>query len=204
MKGKHAASASARQIAESAAQSEAAYRRQVVRLTEERDQARAERDAARIAWKKEVRLLSARLNEGLSPRVEALQHELERIRADRDQLKARFLANERLISEAVARIAAHFYREHQLSSGDALDLASQILTIRLVEVEDGRVEELPFGPLALGPSDHKLIRLAGTAALDALNRVTNKNATPRHSQQRTAAGALDAARASVELPGEGQ
>lgn len=60
---------------------ESAYRRQIVRLTKERDEARRERDEARAQWKQEVRALQAQLREGTSAQVAALRIELARLRA---------------------------------------------------------------------------------------------------------------------------
>ncbi len=87
MKGKHGQSAAVRREVNEAEAKEAAYRRQIVRITEERDQARRERDDARVEWRKEARILSARLSEAASPRTEALSRELERARGRCDQLE---------------------------------------------------------------------------------------------------------------------
>ncbi len=66
-------------------EAEQAYRRQIVRLTNERNEARTERDQALADWKAEVQILRAQLAEGTSPRVEALRRELNRVRGQRDR-----------------------------------------------------------------------------------------------------------------------
>lgn len=60
--------------------SEEAYRRQIVRLTKERDEARVELATTRAALRAEIRSLQAQVREGTSGRVQALTHELRRLR----------------------------------------------------------------------------------------------------------------------------
>lgn len=87
MKGKYGQRAAVRREVAEVEASEAAYQRQIVRLTAERDEARVERDKARKDWAAEVRLLKAQVREGASTRVEALIRELEKVRSERDGLK---------------------------------------------------------------------------------------------------------------------
>lgn len=54
----------------------AAYRRQIVRLTTERDEARRERDEARGQLRTETEQLRALIREGTSAQVEALRRML--------------------------------------------------------------------------------------------------------------------------------
>ncbi|MGI5247581.1 hypothetical protein [Dactylosporangium sp. CA-139066] len=64
---------------------EQAYRRQIVQLTKDRNEARDERDQALANWGNEVQILRAQLAEGTSPRVEALRRELRRVQGQRDR-----------------------------------------------------------------------------------------------------------------------
>jgi hypothetical protein len=66
---------------------EDAYRRQIVRLTKERNAARCECDEVREKFRREVAELRGQVREGTSARVQALVHELTKVRAERDELK---------------------------------------------------------------------------------------------------------------------
>lgn len=112
MKGKYAARAAGRREAAEVEENEAAYRRRILKLTEERDAARAERDEARADWQKEVRILRAQLAEGTSPRVQALTRQLNKMRDERDhQSRA---VREREVEHEVfgTRLAEHFAVVH--------------------------------------------------------------------------------------------
>lgn len=63
----------------------AGYRRQIVRLTEERNAARAELKEEREKHRAEVDLLSAQLREGTSAQVEALRRMVRTLTARNDR-----------------------------------------------------------------------------------------------------------------------
>lgn len=126
MKGKYASRAVNRSTAAEQEASEATYRRRVLKLTEERDAACAERDKARDALAKESRILRAQLAEGTSPRVEALTRELSRMREERDQL-ARWKKESREKYGAVfGRIMQYFQDSHGMDAPAAADAALRL------------------------------------------------------------------------------
>lgn len=102
-RGKYAARAAKRREDAEIEATEAGYRRQIVRLTQERDEARAERDDARKVWKDEVRVLAAQLSEATSPRVDALNRELIRTRDERDRFKAELVRLREAVNRAALR-----------------------------------------------------------------------------------------------------
>ena len=141
MRGKHARAAANRRAAADAEATEAAYQRRIVKLTEERDAARSERDAAKADWQKEVRILRAQLAEGTSPRVEALTRELERVREERDRLKRDKADKMKLWEAAFERMHAHFMREHGMTGAEAVDaMTSQVLAVAS-HVTSGREQQ---------------------------------------------------------------
>lgn len=123
MKGKYAARAANRIEAADREATEDAYRRRVLKLTEERDAARAERDKARTDLAKETRILRAQLAEGTSPKVEALTRELNRIREERDELGRWKKESREKYGAAFRRFTDHFIAGHQLSPKDAVEAA---------------------------------------------------------------------------------
>lgn len=65
-----------------------AYRRQIVRLTNERDEARRERDEALAKFGTETEVLRVQIREGTSAQVEALRRMLAKVTAERDRLSS--------------------------------------------------------------------------------------------------------------------
>ena len=85
MKGKHGAAAAVRQEVQARDAEIATYQHAVARLTKERNEARERLVLAQTQHAGIERELRARLNEGLSPHVEALQRELAVVRDERDR-----------------------------------------------------------------------------------------------------------------------
>lgn len=140
MKGKYAARAANRAEAADRESTEAAYRRRILKLTEERDVAKAERDKARADQAKETRILRAQLAEGTSPRVEALTRELNRLRDERDQLARWKKESQEKYGAAFGRFMRHFMDENGLSATDAADVAFRIFegsTAETIIVDSG-------------------------------------------------------------------
>lgn len=125
-RGKYAARAAGQRAATEVEQTESAYRRQIVRLTEERDEARRERDEARAAWRKETRELTGRLSEGLSPRVEALSRELEKFRERCERQKRELRAAEERRRSCARQVVSHFGAEHGMSRTEALEAVAHL------------------------------------------------------------------------------
>lgn len=121
MRGKHGAASAIRREVHAVEQTEAAYRRQIVRLTNERDDARGGRDEARRLWKQEVRALEARLREGTSARVEALTAELERLRAVVDDMKRVHRSRTTQWGRAVERIIAMIQAVNGVTKVEAVE-----------------------------------------------------------------------------------
>jgi hypothetical protein len=122
MKGKYATRAANRREATEVEQTEAAYRRQIVRLTQERDEARRERDESRRTHKHDVRKLEAAVREGTSARVVALTRELERLR-EREDKQSRLLAKRHKDWEQVLfRAEALLMAERGLTSIEAMEV----------------------------------------------------------------------------------
>lgn len=142
MRGKQARAAANRRAAAEAESTEAAYRRQIVKLTEERDAARAERDTARAEWQKEVRIIRAQLAEGTSPRVEALTTELERVRADRDRQKQFRVETRKIYDASVKRWRDHFVSEHGMTHHAALEAAYSLSIGELAYITDAREKRI--------------------------------------------------------------
>lgn len=142
MRGKHAHAAANRRAAADIETTEATYRQRVVKLTEERDAARSERDAVKAEWQKEVRILRAQLAEGTSPRVEALTQELERVRTDRDRQKQFRVETRKIYDAAVKRWTAHFVSEHGMKHQDALEAAYSLAIGELSLVTSGREKRI--------------------------------------------------------------
>jgi hypothetical protein len=127
MKGKYAARAANRRAVAEVEQTEEVYRRNIVKLTRERDEARAERDRAREDWKKESRILRAQLAEGTSARVEALTRELNRVREDRDTFKRNVDQAQGRYKRALDRLFDHWESEHGMTRADAMDAVLSIM-----------------------------------------------------------------------------
>lgn len=140
MRGKHARAAANRRAAADIETTEATYRQRVVKLTEERDAARAERDDAKAAWQKEVRILRAQLAEGTSPRVEALTREVERIRQERDDLKREKSDVRRRYGKMITRLRDHFVGEHGMTPPEAVDAIFSRLFGEAQHVTRDRIE----------------------------------------------------------------
>lgn len=130
MKGKYAARSANQRAAAEAESSETVYRRRILKLTEERDTARAERDKALLDWKKDIRILRAQLSEGTSPRVEALSQELNRVREERDRLRRRIRDVMERNGEEFERLMEHMLKEHGMSRADAMDAAAELCSGR--------------------------------------------------------------------------
>ena len=126
MKGKYAARAANRDAAAEQESTEAAYRRRVLKLTEERDAARSGRDTAKKEWAKEVRILRAQLAEGTSPRVEALTRGLNRMRGERDELARWKKESAQKYGVIFTRIADHFMTEHGLTPVESADVVVRL------------------------------------------------------------------------------
>lgn len=120
-RGKYAARAEIRRDAAEVQASEEAYRRQIVRLTQERDEARAERDEARKLWKREVRVLQGQVREGTSGRVEALIHEVERMRSARDEAAREVKAIRDTWDRALRRLHEALVEKCGMSFAEALE-----------------------------------------------------------------------------------
>jgi hypothetical protein len=133
VKGKYAARAANRTATAEQEAAETAYRRRILKLTEERDEARAERDKAREDLAKETRILRAQLAEGTSPRVEALTRELNRLREDRDGLLRWKKESQAKYGAVYGRIHSHFVAEHGFANLEAADEV-----VRLFEGGDGK------------------------------------------------------------------
>lgn len=125
-KGKYAARATVRREQEEIAQAEEAYKRQIVRLTEERNKARAERDEAVQHWQKEVRILRAQLAEGTSPRVEALTRELNKSREKLGKVESELKSIRKRWERSFRRLADYIRAQRGVSDVEALDIAAQI------------------------------------------------------------------------------
>lgn len=125
-RGKYAAKSANKAVREEADATEAGYRRQIVRLTEERNQARGERDKALDDWSKEVRILRAQLAEGTSPRIEALSRELNRLRGERDELRQGRATRRSRNDDAFKRLMDHMEFEHGMSRPAALDATASL------------------------------------------------------------------------------
>lgn len=159
MKGKYAARAANRNEAAAREATEAAYRRRVLKLTEERDEARAERDDARLAAAKEARILRAQLAEGTSPRVEALTRELNRLREERDQLARWKRESQEKYGAVFGRLHTHFKAEHGL---DNLESADEV--VRIFEGGDSKTAVVDAGV------EHKFAERFGVEAAMALRK----------------------------------
>lgn len=133
MKGKYASRAANRNEAAEQEANEAAYRRRILKLTEERDEARSERDEARHSLAKETRILRAQLAEGTSPRVEALTRELNRMREERDALFRWKKESQGKYGAVYGRLHSHYMAEHEL---DNLEAADEV--VRVFEGGDSR------------------------------------------------------------------
>jgi hypothetical protein len=126
-KGKYAERATRRREDADVTATEEAYKRQIVRLTVERNEARTERDASRAAHRKEVRLLQALNREGTSHRVEALTRELERMRAEATQARKLALGIRDRWTKAGGNVVEHFERAHGLSPIEAVAEAMSLV-----------------------------------------------------------------------------
>jgi hypothetical protein len=127
MKGKYSARAANRREAESAEAAEVVYRRNIVKLTEERDAARKELETVRAEWQREARILRAQVAEGTSARVEALTFEIERIRSDRDRLTRHIKVQTDKWDATLARLREHFEVEHKATPYQARDMVLQLI-----------------------------------------------------------------------------
>lgn len=141
MRGKQAAAAANRRAAAAVETTEATYRQRVVKLTEERDTARTERDAAKAAWQKEVRILRAQLAEGTSVRVEALTREVERIREERDRIKREQADGRQRYGKMITRLRDHFVSEHGMTPPEAVDAIFSRLFAQAQHVTRDRIEK---------------------------------------------------------------
>jgi hypothetical protein len=111
----------------------APYKRQVVRLTQERNQAREERDAARTAWRRESDLLRAQLREVVSPRAEALHRELDRVRGTLMRGKAAAQSANRRAGDAAAfaaRLQTELGQVRAQRAAEVADLKAELARIK--------------------------------------------------------------------------
>jgi hypothetical protein len=83
-RGKHATAAATRRDVTRVVSDLETHQRAVARLTVENNELRAQLDRQRTAHAQDLRALRAQVDEGASPQVAALEHELRRVRADRD------------------------------------------------------------------------------------------------------------------------
>lgn len=87
-RGKYSKSAAARRDAAHLGSELEAHQRAVARLTAEVSDLREQLDRERRAHAQDVRALRAQVDEGASPQVAALEHELTRVRSERDESRA--------------------------------------------------------------------------------------------------------------------
>jgi len=135
-RGKYAARAATKRETAEVEQSEAAYRRQIVRLTEERNEARAERDKALTDWAKDVRVLRAQLTEATSPRTEALSRTLEELRQRYDHLLRESGQRSRDDAHMFAFLVNHFKTGHELGGLTAAEYVATFFRIGPKSVGD--------------------------------------------------------------------
>jgi hypothetical protein len=125
-KGKYAERATRRREDADVVATEEAYKRQIVRLTQERNDARTERDVSRAAHRKEVRLLQAQNREGTSHRVEALVREVNQLRAAADKARANLRSIVEKWERVGHRLTDHYVDEHGLSG---IEATAMVLTM---------------------------------------------------------------------------
>lgn len=80
MKGKHAARSALRREDQEVAAEIAAYRRNILRLTKERDESREAHRAYKQKMEASFRVLTVERDEGISPALSAARYELSRLR----------------------------------------------------------------------------------------------------------------------------
>lgn len=122
MRGKYSKPAAVRREAAEQAGVVEGYQRQVVRLTGERDDARAQLARETEASRRRIRTLEAMVREGTSARVAALEHEVRRLLQERDEARATVQKAKNNDRAGVLLLARHFRDEHDMNIEDALAL----------------------------------------------------------------------------------
>lgn len=140
MRGKHGVSAAARHAIETRDSELAAYQRRVAELTAEVKQLRANATERMRAHSREVKLLKAERDEGLSPMVAVVQRENAALkeRLDRAQRDLRELRKK--WERAFQRASRHFLDDHpELVGIERVEAAASLLVEGLegVRINDG-------------------------------------------------------------------
>lgn len=157
-RGKYAARATNRREVAEVEASEAAYQRQIVRLTQERNQARESLADVQKKAAVEARALRAQITEGTSAQVEALRISLNKLRDERDAANRTVQRWRKGNTAALHRLMDHMVDEHGIASGrDAYELAARFLVPDLGMVTFGNEKHLAK---AAGPEAVRQLRKA--------------------------------------------
>lgn len=129
-RGKYASRAATREQATEAVASEAGYKRQVVRLTQERDEARAALAKLRTDSAAEARKFGAQVSAGTSDLVEALRREVNRMRLERDESRRLSKENLKDNDRLFKRLVEHMISQHAAVEGvDAWQQAARLIGV---------------------------------------------------------------------------
>lgn len=161
-RGKYAARATNRREVAEVEASEAAYQRQIVRLTKERDEARAELAQLKKSSATEARALRAQISEGTSDLVTALRLQVNGFRDERDKARREMKEYASRMHKALHNIRDHFISQHGVAPG--IDAAQEAFRLVGVVPENDVVfapEERPAAKF--GADGVELIRQARAA-----------------------------------------
>lgn len=159
-RGKYAVRAANREQTAEAVASEAGYQRQIVRLTQERDKARADLAKIKTDSAAEARKLRAQVSEGTSDLVEALRREVNRFRNERDALHRDAVDRSKKQGVLVERLCDHMVTEHGAKKGR--EATEQAMWLMSPEFDGVTIHDTG--------SEEKFAATHGVEALRALRR----------------------------------
>lgn len=166
-RGKYAERATGRREAAEVEASEAAYQRQIVRLTQERDKARAELAKIKTDSAAEARKLRAQISEGTSSLVAALRIELNKNREARDASERELKRCREISERSSLLIQNHMIAEHGAKPGiDSFEKAAAVMVPELMDAGPAA----PDGRLITVGVEHEFAKKHGNEAARALRK----------------------------------
>lgn len=171
-RGKYATRATVRREAADVEANEAAYQRQIVRLTQERNEARAELAKTKAGLIAETRVLRAQVSEGTSNLVAALRIELNKSREVRDAATRELKRIRGIHERFIARMNDHWIAEHGAKPG--IDAIEKTMTALDPEFMDGGPDAVGGKMITVG-TEQKFADKHGVAAARALRKSRGKS-----------------------------
>lgn len=127
-RGKYANRAALRREDDAISSEIATYKRAVVRLTQERDDARAKLALLERVTTGERRRLEAERDQAVSPRVEALVSELAKVKDELARKNAHDAEFRKQREKEWRRLHRHWVEDHKLSNPQAMEVIIGILS----------------------------------------------------------------------------